>query len=150
MINKIVFENDAMSPFARGYFSLVKTAGWIDVQLKEALKPYDITHAQLNVLNVLAKNYPEPMNAKTIKENLIVASPDLTRLLDRLVKKELVDRQTCLENRRKIDITVTKKGIKLFYKLHRVAKKSVNNFFEDSISVDEAKRLHRILKKISD
>lgn len=148
MSNKKVFKEDAQNSYARGYFRLLKTAAWVDIRLKNALKPFGITHAQLNILSLLAKNHPEPMDAKSLKEKLVVQSPDLTRLLDRLVKKELVDRKTCPENRRKLDITATEKGIKLFYDVHCIAKESVNNYFEDNLTENEAQQLHEILSKI--
>ncbi|CAM1369129.1 MarR family winged helix-turn-helix transcriptional regulator [Tenacibaculum xiamenense] len=148
MSNEKVFVDDTQSWYAKGYFSLVRTAGWVDIKLKEALKPFGITHVQLNILSLLAKNHPEPMDAKSIKEKLVVKSPDLTRLLDRLVKKGLIDRRTCPENRRKIDITVTEEGIQTFYDIHCIAKAAVNNYFEDNLSEDDAKELYRILAKI--
>ncbi len=150
MENKFLFKEDAKNQFARSYFSLLKTAGWIELEIKKTLKPYGITHPQLNVLAILAKNSPEPMDAKSIKEGLIVPSPDLTRLLDRLVNKGLVNRKTCVTNRRKIDITITESGIELFYQLHAIAKTSVKNYFEDVISEKEAQTLFKILRKMRD
>jgi len=142
------FSEETQNWYAKGYFSLVKIAGLIDVKLKQTLRPYGITHAQLNILSILVKNYPETLDAKSIKEQLIVQSPDLTRLLDRMVKKNLVTRETCSENRRKIDITATDKGVTLFYEVHEMAKKSVNNYFKDNIEETEAEKLFQILNKI--
>ena len=100
MSSRSDFEKDLKNPYAISYFKFLKTAAWVDLRIKESLKPYNLTHSQLNVLNLLVKNHPKPMDAKTIKANLVVASPDLTRLLDRLVKKGLVNRKTCSTNRR--------------------------------------------------
>jgi len=94
------------------------------------------------------ENYPEPVSANKLKEKILVSNPDVTRLLDRLVKKGHVVRETCLENRRKIDISLSESGIKLYEKAHLSAKKAVRNFFEDQISAKEAKELRRILHKI--
>ena len=145
---KKFLNNEFKEWHARAYFKLMKINGGVDVQLKKALKPYELTHVQLGILYTLINHHPEPLDAKTIKENLIVPSPDLTRLIDRLVKKGLVDRQTCPNNRRKLDITVTEKGVDTFYKAHISAKTSVNNFLEDDITKEEAKELFRILNKI--
>ncbi|WP_298520003.1 MarR family transcriptional regulator [uncultured Kordia sp.] len=148
MSEENLFKDEAKNWHARGYFKFLQVSGKVDVQLKKTLKEFGVTHSQLNVLNLLVKNHPNPLDAKTIKEKLIVPSPDLTRLLDRLVKKELVKRETCLDNRRKLDITVTDKGIELFYAAHSKAKKSVKNYFEDYISEEEARELFRILNKV--
>jgi MarR family transcriptional regulator, 2-MHQ and catechol-resistance regulon repressor len=72
----------------------------------------------------------------------------VTRLLDRLVKKGFVLRETCPENRRKIDISVTESGIELFHKAHFEAKKALRNYFEDQVSKDEANELRKILNKM--
>ncbi len=136
------------SIYAKAYFNFLKTGSWIDERIKEALKPFNITHAQLNTLHILMENYPEPVSANKLKEKILVSNPDVTRLLDRLVKKGYVVRETCLENRRKIDISLSESGIKLYKKAHLSAKKAVRNFFEDQISAEEAKELRRILHKI--
>ena len=143
-----IFTNESKDWHARVYFKLLKVSGEVDVRIKNTLKPFEITHSQLSILNALVRNHPEPLDAKTIKERLIVPSPDLTRLLDRLVKKGLVDRRTCPTNRRKIDITVTENGTTLFFEAHRSAKQAVNNYFEDNMTKEEAKELFRILSKI--
>jgi len=68
--------------------------------------------------------------------------------LDRLVKKGYVERETCPENRRKIDISLTDPGRKLFTRAHLAAKLAMGNFFEERITEDEAAELRRILHKI--
>ena len=79
---------------------------------------------------------------------ILVSNPDVTRLLDRLVKKGYVLRQTCPENRRKIDISITESGKEVFTRAHHAAKKSVHSYFKDKISEKEAKELRRILHKM--
>ena len=69
-------------------------------------------------------------------------------MLDRLVKKGYVTRDTCEESRRKIDISITKSGEDIFLQAHQAGKKSLNNFFEEQISAKEATELRRILHKM--
>lgn len=133
---------------ALAYFNLVKTGSWIEDQVKNALKPYDLTHAQLNVLYILSENDPAPVSANELKKKILVNNPDVTRLLDRLVKKGYVFRETCPENRRKIDISLTDSGRKLFNNAHLSVKKTLGNFFEEQINEEEAKELRSILRKI--
>jgi len=139
---------DMESDRAKSYFSLLATASWIENRMREALKPFNLTHAQLNALYILVQNHPKPIPAKALKEKILVNNPDVTRLLDRLVKKGFVLRETCPENRRKIDISVTESGIELFHKAHFEAKKALRNYFEDQISKDEANELKKIMNKM--
>ncbi len=141
-------KEDLKSVHAISYYNLLLTSSWLEIKIKEALKPFDLTHAQLNVLSVLVQNHPEPMPANALKEKILVSNPDVTRLLDRLVKKGYVFRETCPENRRKINISVTDNGIEFYLRAHFAAKDAVNNYFEDQISLQEAIELRKILRKI--
>ncbi len=140
--------DDSNSIYALAYFNLLKTGGWIEEKVKEALKPFGLTHAQLNTLYVLFENAPAPVSANDLKKRILVSNPDVTRLLDRLVKKNLVLRETCPENRRKIDISLTDSGSIIFTKAHLAAKQALGNFFEDKISEAEATEMRRILQKL--
>ena len=141
---------DIKSIHALAYFNLLKTGSWVEENVKRALSPFNLTHAQLNALSILLQNDPEPVSAIELKKKILVSNPDITRLLDRLVKKGYVLRETCPENRRKIDISLTDSGRKLFVEAHHSAKESTGDFFEKQITEDEANELRRILHKIRD
>lgn len=139
---------ETKSIHALAYFNLLKTVSWLEEIIKKALKPFNLTHAQLNALYILFENDPGPVSANELKEKILVSNPDVTRLLDRLVVKGYVQRETCPENRRKIDISLTDPGKKLFMEAHLAAKGALGNFFEEQITEDEAKELRKILHKI--
>ena len=145
---KYFFVTDTDTIHASAYFNLLKTMGWIEERIKEALKPFNLTHAQLNVLYILTENDPKPVSANEVKEKILVSNPDITRLIDRLVKKGCVKRELCEENRRKIDISLTDFGRETFKDAHKSAKKASKNFFGDKITSEEATELRRILYKI--
>ena len=139
-------ENNSIQTSA--YFNLLKTGSWIEERIKEILKPFELTHAQLNALYILMENDPSPLSASELKNEILVSNPDVTRLLDRLVKKGYVIREACPENRRKIDISLTGSGRELFREADGAARQAVGNFFEDKITVKEATELRKILRKI--
>ena len=141
-------ENNSI--YALAYFNLLKTGSWVEEKVKEAIKPFELTHAQLNVLYILVNNDSKPVSANDLKNRILVSNPDITRLLDRLVKKGYVLRETCSANRRKIDISLTDDGRTLFGKAHQSAKQTLGDFFEKKITEDEAIELRRILHKIRD
>ncbi|MDF1573822.1 MAG: MarR family transcriptional regulator [Bacteroidales bacterium] len=133
---------------ALAYFNLLKTGSWIEDVVKNSLKPYSLTHAQLNALYILSENDPEPVSVNELKKRILVSNPDVTRLLDRLVRKEYVRRRTCPENRRKIDITLTDGGRAIFILAHQSVKRALGDFFEQKITAEEAQELRRILHQI--
>lgn len=144
----LILMEDSKSIHAIAYFNLLKTSGWIEEKIKTALKPFNLTHSQLNVLHVLMVNDPQPVSSNDLKKKILVSNPDMTRLLDRLVKKDFVYRNTCPENRRKLDISLTDNGRRLFTEAHSATKQSLGNFFEDKISEAEATEMRRILHKL--
>jgi DNA-binding MarR family transcriptional regulator len=143
-----IFLEDKNSIHAKAYYKFVEKANKVEMSIKRALKPFGITHAQLNVLYHLAQSSPGMISAGELKRKLLVNNPDLTRLVDRLVQKGLVIRKTCAENRRQVDITISPKGLKVFFQAHEEAKRSVNNFFRMNIEAEEAQKLFSILDKI--
>ncbi len=133
---------------ASAYFNFLHTASWVEQKIKAALKPFGLTHAQLNILAALANRHPLPMSPNAIKERLVVNSPDVTRLIDRLCKKKLVSRSTCPNNRRMVDIIMTAQGKELFEQAHIAAKRSVDHYFRKQITKADARELNRILNKM--
>ena len=114
-MNKIdTFENNIHSI---AYYKFLRTASRIEQRIKMTLKPFGLTHAQLNILFSLAKKHPNPLSPNEIKKSLLVNSPDVTRLIDRLCKKSLVSRATCPENRRKVDVVIQIRGKRYLNKL---------------------------------
>lgn len=140
--------DDIKTIHALAYFNLLKTGSWIEEKVKHALRPFNLTHAQLNALYILFENDPEPVSANEVKKKILASNPDITRLLDRLVKKGYVLRETCPENRRKIDISLTDSGRKLFLQAHLSTKRAIGDFFEKQITADEANELRRIMHKM--
>ena len=133
---------------ALAYFNILKTGSWIETEMKKALRPFGLTHSQLNVLHLLYNNDSDPLSVSELKNKILVSNPDVTRLLDRLVKKAYVIRETSPENRRKINISLTESGKDIFIKANNAGTKAVRNFFEDQITEEEAKELRRILHKL--
>ena len=141
-INQSKFESD----FQRAHLNLIFTANWFRDQSKAMFKQFDLTSQQFNVLRILKGAHPKVCSAGYIKDVMIDKSPDLTRLIDRLISKGLVSRCVCPDNRRKLDITITDKGISLLNKINPIVKKESEKL--DNITKQEAVELSRILDKM--
>ena len=135
-------------PHASSYFKLLEISQTIESRIKLKLQDYDLTHGQYNILKILKGAKDEPLTAKTIKSRMIVNFPDVTRLVDRLVKKELVLREKNPLNRREVNISLLNKGKDLLEELDPIMKSAAFHFFIDQISVQEANALSDILSKI--
>jgi DNA-binding MarR family transcriptional regulator len=72
-----------------------------------------LTPSQYNVLRILRGAHPTRVTCGEIVERMIARDPDVTRLVDRLARRGLVDRQRSRSDRRVVGIGITAKGLDL-------------------------------------
>ena len=112
-INSQKFENNLQ----KSVVNLIYTYGWITNLLGQKLNKYDITLQQYNVMRILRGQHPKPATINLIKMRMLDKMSDASRIVDRLVQKELVDRSINTNDRRAVDIMITKKGLDILLKL---------------------------------
>jgi DNA-binding MarR family transcriptional regulator len=83
----------------------------INEQMTAVLRPFEISIQQFNVLRILRGQKGKPANLSTINERMVTKMSNTTRLVDKLLAKGLVDRSICEQNRRKVEIVITEKGL---------------------------------------
>ena len=88
--------------------------------ISSALYPYRLSIQQFNVLRILRGCKGAPASLQYITCRMIHKTSNTTRIVDRLLEKNLIDRKPCLENRRKIEISITSKGLSLLTKIDPV------------------------------
>lgn len=116
-------------------------------KLNEALKPFDISAEQFNVLRILRGQKGCPANMCVIQERMIAKTSNTTRLVDKLLIKELVTRNVCPENRRKIEVLITKKGLNLLTELDPKIIEH-ENYFCSNLTSNELEQLNFLLEKL--
>lgn len=93
--------------------NIMYTANWLMSEFRDIYKPFNITPQQYNVLRILRGKHPESVNPSEIKDVMLDKNPDITRLCDRLLAMGLIGRSIDAENRRKMNIIITKQGLQL-------------------------------------
>lgn len=126
--------------------NILFTSGWLSGIHNKNLKSYGVSSQQFNILRILRGQYPETCNVSLLVERMLDKSSNVTRLLDKLVIKELVTRNSCPEDRRKFNILITKKGLDLLNTLDSEIDKSEDVM--NNISEEEATLLSDILDKL--
>jgi len=108
---------------------------------------YGITQAQFNVLRILNGKYPEGYPRCDIISRMVEPAPDVTRLIDRLIKQGLVERYTSDKDRRLSIARITKKGRNV---LKRIKPKidSLFSIVSNKLNKTERKQLSILLEKI--
>lgn len=98
------------------FLELMRTADLLSRGLVQILKTEDISPTQYNVLRIL-RGAPEGLACGEIANRMITRDPDITRLLDRLEKRELISRCRETKDRRTVMTRITPEGLKLLARL---------------------------------
>jgi DNA-binding MarR family transcriptional regulator len=126
--------------------NIIYTQNVITENFNEILKPYDISSEQFNVLRILRGQKGNPANMCVIQERMLAKTSNTTRLVDKLLLKELVTREVCPENRRKIEVLITAKGLNLLEELEPKVK-SHEQSFSKNLNEEEMTQLNQLLEK---
>jgi DNA-binding MarR family transcriptional regulator len=98
------------------YLELVRTTDKLSRPLAQLLKSEDLSPAQYNVLRIL-RGCPEGLTCGEIGNRMITRDPDITRLLDRMEKRNLISRTRDDKDRRVVLTRITPEGLELLSKL---------------------------------
>ena len=97
----------------RAFIALQKAADKLAVQAEQLLKSNGLTGAQYNVLRILRGAQPQGLACSSIAERMISHDPDMTRLLDRMEKHNLITRQRQSDDRRVVKTRITSRGLEI-------------------------------------
>jgi len=126
--------------------NILYTGSWVNAIAIKRLRPHRITPQQYNILRILRGQHPKPVGGIQIKERMLDKMSNISRLIEKLRVKGLVDRQGCLKDRRAIDVTITLKGIALLDILDESENQWEKQFL--SLSAEEQKTLNNFLDKL--
>jgi DNA-binding MarR family transcriptional regulator len=101
----------------RAYLALLKVAGELEREVVELLKTRDLSLAQYNVLRILRGAGGDGATCGQVGGQLIKHDPDVTRLVDRLIRAGLVERARDTRDRRVVRTSITEAGLKLLAEL---------------------------------
>jgi DNA-binding MarR family transcriptional regulator len=104
------------SPEESAFLDLLRTTDMLSRGLVQILKSEDLSSTQYNVLRIL-RGAPEGLPCGEIANRMITRDPDVTRLLDRLEKRQLISRCRETEDRRTVMVRISPEGLKLLARL---------------------------------
>ena len=93
--------------------NLLYTASWLQSKQHDFFKPHGITAQQFNILRILKGQHPKSISATEIKLRMLDKNSDVSRLLDRLLAKNLISKKTCPNDKRATDVNITEPGLEL-------------------------------------
>jgi DNA-binding MarR family transcriptional regulator len=134
------------SDFEKAIINIIYTGGWIGLKQSDLLKPFGITIQQYNVLRILRGQYPNPATVNLIIDRMLDKMSNASRIVDRLVAKNLVERKICPNDRRSVDVKITDEGLKILEKLDIEQNKWVKGV--NKMNLKETKQLNNLLDKM--
>ncbi len=138
---------DFDSPVNEALLNLLVAADVVRKRISGVCAEFGLTQGQYNVLRILRGAYPEGHPRCDIAARMLEEAPDVTRLVDRLEKQNLVERDRADDDRRLSIARITEKGLQLLAEAEPQMKE-IGKFFENSLSNNEARKLTNICEKI--
>jgi DNA-binding MarR family transcriptional regulator len=145
-IEKEIYNKKFEDNHQKAVVNLIYTYGWITNLLKLKLNKYSITLQQFNILRILRGQYPNPATVNILKERMLDKMSDASRIVERLVQKDLVKRCVSNKDRRAVDILISPKGLDILQKLDTEV--SLKNLLSNNLSDEEANALSGLLDKM--
>ena len=116
-IEEAIKQSEFKDSYNKVVVNLLYTHSYLVNFQTAVLKPMDLSPEQYNVLRILRGHQGKPATIAAIQERMLNTMSNASRLMDKLKIKGLVKREECLENRRKVDVLITDKGLQLLESL---------------------------------
>lgn len=140
-IQQTAFRNE----YQKMGINLIFTANWLNEKVGKILSTEKITQQQYNILRIL-RGSETPLSTLKIRERMLDKMSDTSRIVDRLIAKELVEKTACQSDKRLVDITLSKKGWQLLEKLDQFDAQI--DAILKGINEKEANTINQILDKL--
>jgi DNA-binding MarR family transcriptional regulator len=146
-IEEAIQQKKFMNAFQKAHVNVLYTASFLSQQTSESLKPFRLTVQQFNILRILRGRYPEPATIKELTARMLDKMSNASRLVDKLLDKGLVERRTCPEDRRRVDVVISKEGLEVLNKVSAIVEQRYQLQFQQ-LSEAEATLLSDLLDKL--
>lgn len=118
------------------HLSILRTASELSYAVDQFFRPFGITSSQYNVLRILRGAGTDGLCRNEISERMVTATPDMSRLLDRMEKAGWVTRERSEDDRRQMSTHITKTGMELLARLEKPTGDFVTPLFAGATSRD--------------
>jgi DNA-binding MarR family transcriptional regulator len=132
--------------FEKLIVNLLFTSSWLISKQNDLMKPYGLSVQQFNILRILKGQYPKSASVNLLIERMLDKNSNASRLVDKLKTKNLVLRSECPSDRRKVDVLISVKGLKLLNELS--SKMDTLSLGSLGITNDEAQKINVLLDKL--
>ncbi len=140
-INQQNFRNE----YQKAGINFVFTFNWVNEKMKVIFDREDVTPQQFNILRIL-RGAGKPISTLQIRQRMLDKMSDTSRIVDRLLAKNLVIKNTCPNDKRLVDVSITEKGKKLLEKMDAYDTEMDGIF--DNLTEADAKAFNKLMDKL--
>lgn len=144
-IEKDISQSKFRNEYQKGVINIIYTHNWVMEKTKIIFEKGNITSQQFNILRIL-RGATEPLSTLQIRQRMLDKMSDTSRIVVRLIAKDLVKKVVCKTDKRLVDVTITEKGMKLLEELDKF--ESDVDAVLGSLSNSEVETLNILLDKI--
>jgi len=146
-IEKLIAIRSFTSDHHKSLVSLIFVGNWIISKQQAFFRKYDITMQQFNILRILRGQHPKSASINTLKERMLDKMSDVSRLVERLRKADLVERKSCEADRRAVDVKISPKGLQLLKVIDEEIY-TLEDMVKSSLTEKEVGQLNKLLDKM--
>lgn len=129
----------------RAMVNILFTHAWMIDHIKSFVKSENITPQQYNILRIL-RGSPEPLSTLQLRERMLDKMSDTSRIVERMVAKDLVQKAVSEKDKRMVDVIITPKGLELLESLDR--RNEELDAMMNHLSDEELETLNSLLDKL--
>lgn len=136
-----------MPPRQRATLNILFTASWLERNFARTMRKFGLTHPQYNILRILKGSAPNSLSVLDIKGRMIDRSSNVSRLVEKLRENQWVERASCQEDRRMVEVSVTEAGLALLAEIEKEGFLNEHNMPGQKLTETEAAQLADLLDK---
>ena len=125
--------------------NIMFTHAWMVDHIKSFVKSENITPQQYNILRIL-RGAGEPLSTLQLRERMLDKMSDTSRIVERMVSKNLVQKAVSEKDKRMVDVIITPQGSELLENLDR--RNEELDAVVNHLSDDELETLNNLLDKL--
>lgn len=136
------------SEYEKLLINLIFTTNTVNTQQIKYFKRYDLTQPQYNLLRMLRGSHPKSLSVGDAQSRMVFPNSNVTRIVDKLIRKNLVTRTENKENRRVMNLNITEKGLTLLGVIDEDYEEVVR--LMRKLSIEEINTMNELLTKLRD
>jgi DNA-binding MarR family transcriptional regulator len=133
------------SEYHKAILNILHTQNYLVGKMTDGFKNFGITRQQYNVLRILMGRYPEPAAINVIRDRMLEKS-DISRIVERLRIKGLIERQEGKLDKRSAEISISADGLSLLKKMKGYVE-GLETFLH-GLTLEETQQLNTLLDKV--